>query len=562
MNNASMKTVIKAAAGLLCLLPSLWAFGQDRRTTEEDLDRHGFMGISLKRSRGGVFEPTQIELGAKTWGCDVSKWQGDINFNLLKTAVDFTVIRASYGSSGLDEKLAQNRSRAEAVGMAIGFYHFAYPDRGNTAEQEAQNFCNRVGSLKPGQFVVLDYEVNWNGDVVGWCKAWMDYVTARLGAKPLIYLNLSTVRRYNWSPIINADYGLWLAYWDYDKNAAAPSTPWPFVAMRQYSDRETFPGISGNVDGDVFYGTLDQLKAYGYQPVAQWTGLIEVPAANSTAALDQEVTGWAKDAGGNYFIDKASVYVGSTFVKDITYGLSRPDKGGNFGFNGGIDLRPWAGQKVNITVRLRSGTKVFDLMSSGVNVPPTPPNAPSGLQCTAKTASTATLVWTDNSSNETGFKVKRNGSVVATLAANSTSFADSGLSPNTTYTYTVCATNAGGDSSDSNSVDVTTDPLPSETITLSCRTVSAGANPVIEAVITNPGMGPVSNVVVDTVQLGAVKATGMPWTIGTLAGGASAVKNFTFSGGFGIGKATFFTVNARLGERRLRLRVKVSSKPS
>lgn len=557
-----MRTQIRLFAWLFSLLIANAAFGQTIALSQDEQDRQGVMGWSLKRNPADSAGRAKQELGAKIWGCDVSKWQGDIDFNLLKTAVSFTVIRASYGASGLDDKLAQNRSRAEAVGMAIGFYHFAYPDLGNTPEQEAQNFCNRVGPLKPGQFVVLDYERNWTGDVVGWCKAWMDYVTAHLGAKPLIYLNLYTINSYNWSSIIKADYGLWLARWDYDKNAAAPSTPWPFVAMRQYSDRETFPGISGYVDGDVFYGTLDQLKAYGYQPAAQWVGQIEVPAASGSAALDQEVTGWAKDAGGNYFIEKASVYVGATYVKDINYGLSRPDKGGNFGFNGGIDLRPWAGQKVNITVRLRSGTKVFDLMSSGVNVAPIVPAAPTALTCTGKTATSVTLSWTDNSSNETGFKVKRNGAVIATVSANVTTYTDNGRTPNTTYTYTVCATNAGGDSDDSNSIDVTTDPLPSDTVTLSCRTVSAGASPVIEVTIGNPLAGATSTVIIDAIQLGSVKASDVPWVIGQIAGGASATKNVAFTGGFGTAKSSVLTVNARVGEKKVRLRVKVSATPS
>lgn len=517
------------------------------------------MGSSLKNAPKDNAGQTKKELASKIWGCDISKWQGNVDFTQLQTAVSFTVIRASYGLTGLDDKLAQNRSRAETVGMEIGFYHFAYPDQGNTPEEEAQNFCDRVGSLKPGQFVVLDYERNWGGDVVGWCKAWMDYVTAHLGAKPLIYLNLSTINAYNWSSIINADYGLWLARWDYNKDAAAPNTAWPFVAMRQYSDQESFPGISGNVDGDVFYGTLDQLKAYGYNPSASWDGKIEVPATDGTAALDQEVTGWAKDTGGSFTIDKASVYVGSTFVKDIAYGFSRPDKGGNFGFNGGIDLRSWAGQKVNITVRLTSGAKIFDITSTGVNVVPSAPTAPNGLTSTGKSASTASLSWTDNSSNETGFKIKRNGAVVATVAANTTTYTDSGLSANTAYTYTVCATNAGGNSADSNSIDVTTDATSSDTITMSCRTISAGGSAMIEVAIRNPGAGAASNVVIEMVQLGAAKVADVPWTIGTLAGGATSVKNFTFAEGFGASKATFLTVNARIGTKKVRLRVKVSA---
>ena len=58
----------------------------------------------------------------------------------------------------------------------------------------------------------------------------------------------------------------------------------------------------------------------------------------------------------------------------------------------------------------------------------------------------STVSWTD-ASNETGYRVYRstdgvNFSKVADLAANATSFADSGLKDNTTYYYKVAAWNS------------------------------------------------------------------------------------------------------------------------
>src|SRR5690606_21118212 len=61
-----------------------------------------------------------------------------------------------------------------------------------------------------------------------------------------------------------------------------------------------------------------------------------------------------------------------------------------------------------------------------------------------------TVTWTDNSANETGFKVWRafNGSTVllTTSAAGVTSFVDTTVSQGQTYTYTVQATTSAGDS--------------------------------------------------------------------------------------------------------------------
>lgn len=245
------------AFGLLALvgLP-LFALGWQERNQDGAMGRNPAYGRATGASPG----PTR---GPKIWGVDISKWQGNINFPALASAVSFVVMRSDYGTTR-DQKYLQNRAGLEAQGTEIGFYHYAYPQY-HSATESANYFADNVGPLKPGQFAVLDFEENWSGDKVAWCKTWLDTVQARLGVKPLIYINRSTAGAYDWSPVINGDYGLWLAYWDYDKDASAPSTPWPFVAMRQYSDRETVPGVTGNVDGDVFYGTLDMLKLYGHQ---------------------------------------------------------------------------------------------------------------------------------------------------------------------------------------------------------------------------------------------------------------------------------------------------------
>ena len=67
------------------------------------------------------------------------------------------------------------------------------------------------------------------------------------------------------------------------------------------------------------------------------------------------------------------------------------------------------------------------------------PTAPSALALTALSGTSVSVAWGDNSSNEAGFKIFRNGLLVHTVAPNETSFVDTGLNPNTTYAYTVKA---------------------------------------------------------------------------------------------------------------------------
>ena len=62
------------------------------------------------------------------------------------------------------------------------------------------------------------------------------------------------------------------------------------------------------------------------------------------------------------------------------------------------------------------------------------------------TSNSARLTWSDNSNNETGFKIYRGNTQIATVGANTTSYNLTGLSANTTYTYTVKAYNTTGTS--------------------------------------------------------------------------------------------------------------------
>lgn len=104
---------------------------------------------------------------------------------------------------------------------------------------------------------------------------------------------------------------------------------------------------------------------------------------------------------------------------------------------------------------------------------PTPaptPAAPANLTATAASTSQINLAWLDMSGNEDGFKIQRlSNSVwtqVGTTAANVTSWANSGLSASTSYTYRVLAYNASGDSPVSNQASATTQaPAPTPTPT-------------------------------------------------------------------------------------------------
>jgi len=77
------------------------------------------------------------------------------------------------------------------------------------------------------------------------------------------------------------------------------------------------------------------------------------------------------------------------------------------------------------------------------------PCAASNLSIGGATVSTLNLSWTDNSLDETGYRIYRNGVELTPsprVAANTTAFTDTGLACSTTYAYQLAATNEIGNS--------------------------------------------------------------------------------------------------------------------
>jgi fibronectin type 3 domain-containing protein len=99
---------------------------------------------------------------------------------------------------------------------------------------------------------------------------------------------------------------------------------------------------------------------------------------------------------------------------------------------------------------------------------PNPPAAPSVLAATAVSSTQINLTWTDNASNEDGFKIERSTdgssfSQIATAGADASTYSDTGLAPAAPYYYRVRAFNAGGNSAYSNTTNATTPAGPPAT---------------------------------------------------------------------------------------------------
>jgi len=110
-------------------------------------------------------------------------------------------------------------------------------------------------------------------------------------------------------------------------------------------------------------------------------------------------------------------------------------------------------------------SRVAEAVTANATTPSgvTLPAVPSNLSAVAVSASQIDLAWTDESTNELGFKIDRwNGSVwieIAAVAAGVTGYADTGLLAGTLYYYQVRAYNTTGSSAATPYQSATTLPV-------------------------------------------------------------------------------------------------------
>jgi len=112
-----------------------------------------------------------------------------------------------------------------------------------------------------------------------------------------------------------------------------------------------------------------------------------------------------------------------------------------------------------------AGNSTFsNTASATTSAPPPPlPAAPSALSATAVSSARINLAWTDNSGNESGFKIERcknpnctSFAQIAQVGANSNTFADTTVTKNTAYSYRVRSFNGAGNSAYSNTASAKT----------------------------------------------------------------------------------------------------------
>ena len=192
-----------------------------------------------------------------TQGIDVSKYQGNINWNAVKNAgVEFAMIRAGYRGSTQgqiyeDPYFQSNITNAIAAGVSVGVYFFSQAISDAEAAEEALWVVNRISPY------YVTYPVAIDTEYLSGARANALSASARTSA---VKTFAQTVQNAGYNPIIYANknwllnnlhmsdltsYDTWLAHY-----TSVTDYPLPY-AIWQYTSKGRVDGINGNVDLNV-----------------------------------------------------------------------------------------------------------------------------------------------------------------------------------------------------------------------------------------------------------------------------------------------------------------------
>ena len=232
--------------------------------TEADIDAEAedtAEADALKDADRSEVKNLQSVSGSSRVGIDVSKWNGDIEWDRVRNAgVEFAIIRAGYrgsvtGSLVEDPRFAENMRGAAASGIPVGVYFFTQAVNEVEAVEEASAVIQLVREYHLEYPVFIDTEgAGGAGRADGLdpetrtlvCEAFCRTIenagyTAGVYASRNWYNNDLHVDRLD-------RYFIWLA--EYRSKPLYQGE----YQMWQHTSKGTIDGIAGNVDMNIYYG--------------------------------------------------------------------------------------------------------------------------------------------------------------------------------------------------------------------------------------------------------------------------------------------------------------------
>lgn len=174
-------------------------------------------------------------------GIDISKWNGGIDFNKVKSAgVEFAIIRAGFGVNGIDRLFRANYNAARQAGLKIGVYWYSYAKTKAELQNEIFAFLKAIKGMRFEMPIYWDIEEKWVIDNINYVIPTVCNALENAGYFAGYYTSASvnaSVTKAN-----KERFTSWVAHWGKKAGTYKP--------MHQYSSTGEISGINGNVDLD------------------------------------------------------------------------------------------------------------------------------------------------------------------------------------------------------------------------------------------------------------------------------------------------------------------------
>jgi len=190
-------------------------------------------------------------------GIDVSKWQGDIDYEKVKNAgATFVMMRIGVqtkqnGELSIDPYFEQNIKNAKSAGLKVGVYLYSIATNSKEAIEHANWVIKTLDNRKLDLPIVFDWE-NWS--------KWNTYKMSFYEINDIANKFMETVTKYGYEGMLYSskyyleniwtneyDYPVWLAHYTSKTSYKGNYMMW------QLSNTGRIDGIYGDVDINVMY---------------------------------------------------------------------------------------------------------------------------------------------------------------------------------------------------------------------------------------------------------------------------------------------------------------------
>ena len=217
----------------------------------------------------GYVSSSYIKLSPLEKGIDVSKWNGNVDWDKVKAdGIDYVIIRAGYGNSNVDPYFKSHIEGASKAGLKIGIYWFSYATSVEKAKEEAAKCLETIAPYKNKisypvfddfEYASVDYATKNGIKITKDLSSKMANVflneIKNAGYINGIYTNKDFGDRYFDEDILYNNY-LWVAQY-----ASTCTYPRPYM-MWQFTEKGTINGIGTPSKPVYFDVNYTYLKPY------------------------------------------------------------------------------------------------------------------------------------------------------------------------------------------------------------------------------------------------------------------------------------------------------------